>query len=102
MRQVLPHSLLAKAHQVVVTECRNRATRRHRWGHGGRFETRYDADQVAEQNEQKKSAEERQILQSRVAHGGFRLAAHKIMDELEGVLQLSGPVHRKPDRKSVV
>ena len=47
------------------------------------------------QNKNEKSAEERQILRSAMADGIFGLAVHEIIDQLEGLLQLSGPVHRQ-------
>jgi hypothetical protein len=51
---------------------------------------------LQEQNEYEKRSEERHVLRSAMTHGVFRLAVHETVDELESVLQLSGPVHREP------
>ena len=61
--------------------------------HGGRFEARNDADQIAEQDENEERAEERQIFVSVVADIVLGLAVQKIIDHFEDMLQLcrAGP-----------
>ena len=95
-RQVLEDAVGLKPIEIVVNERQQRAAGRHRRIHGGRLESRNNADQVAEENENEKRSEERDDTWAVVPDLLFRLAAQKLVDHLEGVLQLAGLVDREP------
>src|SRR5579864_2419127 len=95
MRHVLEQTLLLEAHEVVVNENQHRASGRHRWIHGGRFEAWNDADQVGEQDEYKKSSEKGQKTGAIMADAVLGLAVKKRVDHFEDVLRFAGPVHRQ-------
>ena len=95
VRQIPADALGSKTHPVVVEEHADGQTRGHGGRHGWRFETGNYSDQIHEQNENKQSAEERDVFAGAMIDGIVRLAGHEVIDRFKGELQLAWFVHRQ-------
>ena len=96
MREILPDSVRSNTNGVVIQESCRGAAERHRRKHGGRFESRYDSDQVGEQDKNEDGAEITEIAVPAVPHLLIRLPVQEFVDQLEGVLQPAGILRVEP------
>src|SRR5215510_4236891 len=95
MLQIPENSVLPQSVKVVVQKGNHCQAKRYRDLCGRRFKAGYYPNQVAEQNEDKDCCQQRNKSVVMVADNVCAGAAHKLVQQLHGVLQGSWLLHRK-------